>query len=111
MATQRHNILCLCVAIPSELQPKRTLNHPRAAADNSSRCADRGGYRTPHGRRDPAEVRIALIVLRIGKIRVIEQIEELSAELQTDPFSKCKGVPRCEVIMLQARSVVRVAAG
>ena len=95
----------------SELQPQRTLNDAGAAADNSSRCADRGGNRATNGLGDPAEVRIALIVLRIREIRVVEQIEEFRAELQTNPFAELEGFAGSKVVILQTWTVVLVAAG
>ena len=95
----------------SELQPQRALNDAGTAANNSGRCADRSSNRAPNSGGDPAKICIALIVLRISEIRVVEQIEELRAELQTDSFAELEGFAGSKVVILQPWTVILVAAG
>src|SRR5262249_13091283 len=95
----------------SKLHTQRALNHARAAADHAARGADCGGRRGAHSCGDFAEVRIALVVLRIRKIGVVEQIEEFGAELDAELFTELEILRGREVVILQTRSVVLIAAG
>ena len=70
-----------------------------------------GGRGAAHSCGDFAEVRIALVVLRIRKIRMVEQIEELGTELKADLFSELETLHSPEVVILQAGAVILVAPG
>src|SRR5262249_22940110 len=95
----------------SELQTQHALNHARAASHNSAGCANRRRCGAAESRRDFSEVRTALIVLRICEIRVVEQIEELGAELQADRLRELESLRGREVVVLQTRPVELIAAG
>ena len=76
----------LCASVffrqPSELQTHRKLDDAWPAAGDAGGGAHGSCDGATHGCGDFAEIRIALVVLRIRKIRMVEHIEELGAELQ-----------------------------
>src|SRR5215813_2784790 len=96
---------------PSELQTHRKLDYAWPAAGDAGGGAHGSCDGATHGCGDFAEIRIALVVLRIRKIRMVEHIEELGAELQAKLFSEFEPLQCREVVILQTRAVVLVAAG
>src|SRR5437867_6495070 len=83
----------VCAPNHLELQTQSALNHTRPAPNKSGigTNGSRGGG--SHSRRDFAKVPAALVVLRIRKIRVVEQIErseEHTSELQSPYDLVCR---------------------
>ena len=92
-----------------ELQTQSALNHTRPAPNKSGigTNGSRGGG--SHSRRDFAKVPAALVVLRIRKIRVVEQIEKLGSKLKTDLFAELKILRGREIVILQPWTVILIA--
>ena len=95
-----------------ELQPHRELNHAGAATHDAGCGADGCGHRASHGRRNLTEVRVALIGDRIGKVRMVENIEKVRPELKPQPFrSEGEVLGSRKIEIHQVRAIVLVASG
>src|SRR5690349_2774404 len=73
----------LLLACLSELQAHRELNDTRATADQTCRRAHCCCHGASNRRSDLTEVSAAGISRRVGKIGVVEEIEEVRPELKT----------------------------
>ena len=60
---------------------------------------------------DLAEVGVTDRAVRILKLRVIPRIEEFRPELQAPPLPELKVPLKCEVLVIEARSGNKAAAG
>src|SRR5262249_45778398 len=96
---------------PKEHKTHKKLDGGGLPAGNAGGGAHSSCDGATHGCGDFAEIRIALVVSRIRKIRMVEKIEKLRAELQAYLLSEFEPLQCREVVILQTRTVVLVAAG
>jgi hypothetical protein len=69
-----------------EGQPHGELHDPWTTADQAGRRPDRGSYCAAHGRGNLPEIGVARIGHRIREVGVVEEIEEVRPELETNLF-------------------------
>ena len=95
-----------------ESQPHGKLNDSWTAAHQAGGGADRGSHGAPDRRGDLAEISTARVGYRVREVGVIEKIEEISTELEPEPFgAESEILRRCEIVVGQPRTVILVAAG